>query len=240
MADRHDDGEPAAAAYRDRFGTEISRSGRFFYSVIRGAIAVACRVWFRLEIVGREHVPATGAFIMAPVHRSNLDTPVISAITTRRLRYMGKESLWKTRFGAWFFTSLGGFPVERGTADRTALRACQAVLERGEPLVMFPEGTRRFGPVVEPENMHDGPAFVASRAKVPILPVGIGGSERAMPKHATWVRPRKMSIVIGPPIPAPAGTDGGRTPRRAVAETTERLRVEVQHLFDEAQRIAGA
>ena len=229
-----------ADGYRDRFGTEISRSGRFFYALIRGAIHLFSRLWFRLEIVGQEHIPASGPFNVAPVHRSNLDTPVISAITHRRLRYMGKESLWKTRFGAWFFTSLGGFPVERGTADRNALRACQAVLERGEPLVMFPEGTRQFGPVVQPELMHDGPAFVASRAKAPILPVGIGGSERAMPKHGKFVRPTKMTIVIGPLIPAPAGTDGGRTPRRAIAETTEQLRSEIQRLFDEAQRRAGA
>jgi 1-acyl-sn-glycerol-3-phosphate acyltransferase len=231
--------ESSSAAYRERYGTEISRSGRFFYAVIRGAIHGASRLWFRLEIVGREHVPATGGVIVAPVHRSNLDTPVISAITTRRLRYMGKESLWKTRFGAWFFTSLGGFPVERGTADRAALRSCQAVLERGEPLVMFPEGTRQSGPVVEPGRMHDGPAFVAGRTGAPILPIGIGGSERAMPKHAKWIRPRKMTIVIGPPIPAPQGTEGGRPSRRAVAETTETLRVEVQRLFDEAQRRAG-
>jgi hypothetical protein len=61
-----------------------------------------------------------------------------------------------------------------------------------------------------------------------------------MPKHARWVRPKKMTIVIGPPIPPPSGADGARTPRRAIAETTERLRVEVQRLFDEAQRLAGA
>ena len=130
----------------------------------------------------RAHAPRTAAYVLAPVHRSYMDTPISSCLTRRRLRFMGKDTLWKRRLAAWLLSALGGFPVTRGTADREALRRCIAVLEAGEPLVLFPEGERKSGPVVQP--MFDGAAYVALQAGVPIVPVGIGGSERVMPKGA--------------------------------------------------------
>ena len=83
-------------------------------------------------------MPTAGGFILAPVHRSNLDTPIAASVTTRPLRYMGKDTLWRSnRFFAWVLSALGGFPVVRGTADREALRRCQVILETGQPLVLF-------------------------------------------------------------------------------------------------------
>jgi 1-acyl-sn-glycerol-3-phosphate acyltransferase len=157
--------------------------------------------------------------------------------TSRRLRFLGKESLWNSRFAGRFLTIVGGFPVERGTADRAALRACQEVLERGEPMVMFPEGTRRHGPVVLAEEMHAGPAFVAVRAGVPIVPMGIAGTDHAMPGGSAFIRPTKVFLVIGEPIRPPVLE--GRVPRRVVEEFTEELRQQMQVVFDEAQRLAG-
>ena len=72
------------------------------------------KLYFRVEVVGRENFPKTGGVIVSSSHRSNLDTPIICVITQRRLRYMGKESLWKSKFGGWFLTSLGGFPGDAG------------------------------------------------------------------------------------------------------------------------------
>ena len=85
----------------------------------------------------------------------------------------------------------------------------------GKPVVLFPEGTRRSGPVIEVH--HDGAAFVASQAGVPIVPVGIGGSERALPKGKALPRPVKIHILIGEPLlPVPVA-EGARHPsRRAV------------------------
>lgn len=220
-----------------RSGEELSALQRFFYDVIRAAIAGAARLYFRLEVVGAEHIPAEGAFVLAPSHRSNLDTPLIAALTRRRLRYMGKESLWKTRASGWFFTGLGGFPVQRGAADREALRVALEVVARGEPLAMFPEGTRQQGP--EMRHLHDGPAYVASRAGVPVVPVGLAGTEGAMPKGARWIRPVKMVFVVGPPVAPPEPGARGRVPRRAVRELTEQLRDAIQEAFDEARARAG-
>ena len=135
--------------------------GRILYRVLWSMVLALCKVLFRLRVEGKENFPP-GPFILSPVHRSFIDTPIAGMATSRRLRFMGKESLWENRPLGAFLTVLGGFPVERGTADRTALRAATDVLALGEPLVMFPEGTRRTGDRVRRDDMLDGPAFVAA------------------------------------------------------------------------------
>jgi 1-acyl-sn-glycerol-3-phosphate acyltransferase len=214
-----------------------TRLERTAYGAIRGAFALLAKPYFRLEIHGREHVPTHGPFVLAPVHRSNLDFILVSAVTRTRMRYMGKASIWKWRWGGKFVSMLGAFPVHRGSADREALRACLEVIENGEPLVMFPEGTRRSGPVVE--NLFDGPAYIAARAGAPLVPVGIGGSDKAMPVGAKFIRPHRIVLVVGAPIAPPRGDGTGRVRRRVVRELTERLRTSVQALYDEARRLAG-
>ncbi len=209
---------------------------RAIYSFIRSLIFGAAKVLGRVEVHGREHVPA-GAFVLAPVHRSNIDFALASLVTNRRLRYMTKDSVWKSKPLGRFVSFMGGFPVSRGAADREALRTCIDVIEAGEPLVMFPEGTRRSGPVVE--ELFDGPAYVAAKTQVPILPVGIGGSEAMMPKGSKLVRPSKLVIVVGEPLEPPAPSEGGRVSRRAVKQLTDQLRADVQKLFDDAQSRAG-
>jgi 1-acyl-sn-glycerol-3-phosphate acyltransferase len=102
---------------------------------------------------------------------------------------------------------------------------------------MFPEGQRRTGDVVE--DLFDGTAFVAAKTGVPIVPVGIGGSERMMPKGAKFLKRTQLVMVVGDPIPAPARTDKGRVPRTAVRDLTETLGRELQRLYDEAQKLAA-
>ena len=99
--------------------------------------------------MGRENVPKSGAYIIAPVHRSYVDTLLSGYVTRRRVRYMAKEEMFANRWAAKLFCSFGGFAVRRGAPDREALRVCEQVLAIGEPLVLFPEGTRRSGPVLE-------------------------------------------------------------------------------------------
>jgi 1-acyl-sn-glycerol-3-phosphate acyltransferase len=218
-------------------GEEMSLVQRVFYRLVRAVVVFIARTYFRVKVIGGDRIPATGAFIVSPVHRSNLDTPVIAAVSRRRLRYMGKESLWKSRFGGWFLTTAGGFPVQRGSADRDALRAGREVLDRGEPLVLFPEGTRQFGPEVQP--LFHGAAYLACRTGAPIIPVGIGGSEAAMPKGSKMVYPRKLTLVVGEPLFPPPPAESGRVPRQAVTALTEQLSDAIQVLFDQAQELAG-
>lgn len=231
---------PVAAATARVEAVDIhppTRLERSAYGAIRGAFALLAKPYFRLEIRGREHMPTHGPFVLAPVHRSNLDFILVSALTRTRMRYMGKASIWKWKWGGKFVAMLGAFPVHRGSADREALRTCLEVIENGEPLVMFPEGTRRSGPVVE--DLFDGPAYIAARTGAPLVPVGIGGSDQAMPVGSRLIRPHKVVLVVGEPIAPPPGDGSGRVRRRVVRELTEQLRVSVQALYDEARRLAG-
>lgn len=203
------------------------------YAVVRGIVAGFCRLFWRLRIEGAEHIPTAGAYVVAPVHRSNIDTLVVAAITRRRLRYMGKASLWKVKPAGRLFSALGAFPVNRGTADREALRRCIEVVQNGEPLVVFPEGTRQTGPTVQP--LFEGAAYVASRAGIPVIPVGIGGSEGAMPKGSKTIRPVRVRIVIGEPMHPALPGPSGRAPRSSVHHLTEELAGRLQELFDQAE-----
>ena len=214
-----------------------SRIALVWYAFARALVELVCRVYWRVEIRGRENVPSGGPFVIAPVHRSNIDTLLAGCVTRRRIRFMGKDSLWKYRWSGALFSSLGAFPVHRGTPDREALRICEQALRGGEPVVLFPEGTRQSGPEVKP--LFEGAAFVAARANVPIVPVGIGGSEWAMPKGSKKIMPVKVVIIVGEPIPAPERPESGRVSRKAVAETSERLHSVLQGLFDEALAAAG-
>lgn len=214
-----------------------TRGTRISYGLVRGLILVVAKLFGQVSVIGADKVPSEGAFVLAPVHRSNVDFALASLVTERPMRYMGKDSIWKSKLLGRFVSMLGAFPVHRGTADRDALRACTDIVEGGSPLVMFPEGTRCSGPVVE--ELFDGTAFVAARAGVPILPVGIGGSEAMMPKGAKFLHRSKLVLVVGDPIPAPERTEQGRMPRSAVAGLTVRLHDELQDLFDDAQSLAG-
>jgi 1-acyl-sn-glycerol-3-phosphate acyltransferase len=86
--------------------------------------------------------------------------------------------------------------------------------------------------------MFEGAAYVATKTGAPIIPVGIGGSEPAMPKGAKFIKPVRCQLVIGPPL-YPEAIEGGKAPRRAVRELNERLQAELQRLFDDAQKKAG-
>ena len=212
-----------------------TRLERTSYAIARLLALGLAKLWFRVEIRGAERLPAH-PFVLAPVHRSNIDFLLASFVTRPRMRYMGKASIWKWKAPGRFFSMLGAFPVHRGSADRESLRTCTRVIENGESLVMFPEGSRRSGPVVD--ELFDGAAYVAARTGVPLVPVGIGGSEAAMPPGAKLIKPRKVALVVGDPVVVPRGDGSGRVPRRVVRELTVELHGAMQRVFDEARKIA--
>jgi len=209
---------------------------RVAYSLVRNLLLVLCKLWFRVSVSGREHLPRSGPYIIAPVHRSNIDTPLSAFVTRRRVRFMGKDSLWKQKQIGAFLSLLGGFPVTRGTADLEALKRCVSVLDAGEPLVMFPEGTRQSGPTLHP--LFEGPAYVALKRGVPIVPVGIGGSERVMRKGSKMIWPHKCHVTIGEAISVEHG-GSGRVDRERMTQITAELAARLQVVFDDARRRSG-
>ena len=209
---------------------------RIAYSLVRNLLFILSKLWFRVSVSGREHLPRSGPYIIAPVHRSNIDTPLSSFVTPRRVRFMGKDSLWKQKQIGVFLSLLGGFPVSRGTADLEALKRCVSVLDAGEPLVMFPEGTRQSGPKLHP--LFEGPAYVALKRGVPIVPVGIGGSERVMRKGSKMIWPHKCHVTVGAPIAVEHG-GSGRVDRERMTQITAQLSAALQSVFDDARHRAG-
>ena len=207
------------------------------YQTVRGIVTTFNRTWCRMSVEGKEHIPKTGAFLLTPVHRSILDTPIASGVTWRRMRFMGADKYWRVGWFGRLLTALGGFPVTRGSADREALKRCITLLQNGQPLVLFPEGERKTGPTVFP--LFDGATYVAVKAGVPIVPVGIGGSERAMPKGARFIYPRKVHVVVGPPIPPPSSANA-KEQRQAARDLSQQLHSELQRLLDLAlARVEG-
>ncbi|MEN3314975.1 MAG: 1-acyl-sn-glycerol-3-phosphate acyltransferase [Acidimicrobiaceae bacterium] len=211
---------------------------RALYGVVRAFVNLVCRTYWRATYDGLDNIPTTGAFVLAPVHRSFIDFGLVAAVSKRRVRYMGKDSLWKVKWFGSFISALGAFPVRRGAADREALRRCIDIIGSGEPIVLFPEGTRQSGPAVK--ELFEGAAYVAIRTGIPIVPVGIGGSERALKKGERLPRPVKVHVVIGPPLVPPPPKPSGHPSRSALKQLTADLHAELQRLFDQATAKAEA
>ena len=227
---------PASAPGRHQeFAIEPTR--KVGYRILRRIFTLLLGAWFRPQVVGREHVPAAGPVILAPVHRSFADFGFAAFCTDRKLFFMAKDSLWKKRRLGQLLLYVGAFPVHRESADREALQRAEEVLNRGQCLVLFPEGTRREGPAIE--NLMEGAAFLAARTGAPIVPIGIGGTDLSMPKGATIPKPYTIHVVIGPPISPPARTGGGRVSRSAVHAASGQLVDELQAVYDEAKAKTG-
>ncbi|MDE0496621.1 MAG: lysophospholipid acyltransferase family protein [Acidimicrobiaceae bacterium] len=221
---------PAGVELRDR---PINMA---VYRIMKYAIWGVFRAWNRISVDGLEHLP-DGPCVWVPNHRSYIDTPIHAAIPAR-MRVMGKDSMWKYRFPGWLFTTIGCFPVNRDAPDRAALRTALDALTHGDgPVVMFGEGERKDGPRVLP--LMDGPVYLAARAQVPIVPVGIGGTAAAMPRGAKFMYPRRIKFIVGEPMDPPPLGPSGRASRRAIRELTEELRERIQALYDQAQAAVG-
>ncbi|MCP5029697.1 MAG: 1-acyl-sn-glycerol-3-phosphate acyltransferase, partial [Actinomycetia bacterium] len=121
------------------------RSSLVFYRFVRASIALILNPWLRLSSQNAEILDRPGAVILAPVHRSHLDSALIATQTQRRIRALGKQSLFTTPGVSWVCAALGAIPVKRGKADRDALAAARSLLDRGETMVVFPEGGRKYG-----------------------------------------------------------------------------------------------
>ena len=204
---------------------------RAFYAVARLIMLGLFRAIWDVQIEGARHVPSQGPYILAPVHRNNIDTVLAGLIKPRRPHYLAKASLWTYRPAGWLFSVLGGFPIQREARDLEALRRCVRVLQSGEPLVVFPEGTRRSGPTIG--ALEDGAAYLSLRTGTPIVPVGIGGSELALPKGSAMPRRVKINLVVGEALPVEHS--GTRIPRHEMGALSERLRIVLQDLLDQAE-----
>ena len=121
------------------------KSSMWIYRFVRRSIIVVLFRYFKVRHRGAEHLDTAGAVIVAPIHRSNLDAPLIAGVGHRRMRALAKEALFSNRPGAAFMAALGAFPVQRGGIDRDAMQAAKKILLNGEQMIIFPRAAVRAG-----------------------------------------------------------------------------------------------
>jgi len=166
------------------------------YWTLRAILVPFFLVYFRLQRIGREHLPRSGPLLLAANHRSFLDPFVIGTLVRRPVYYMAKRELFEKRWQAWILNALGAFPVDRGAGDADAMATARVILERGDCVVVFPEGTRvRPGPLGEPRR---GLGRLALETGAPVAPVAVIGSEDV--RRGWRIRPRKVRIRVGRPL----------------------------------------
>jgi 1-acyl-sn-glycerol-3-phosphate acyltransferase len=182
---------------------------------------------FRLEVLGAEHVPRTGAVLLAGNHTGFVDGPLVFLVAPRPTALLAKSEIF-VRGGQRAFGWLGLIPVHRGAADRDALRAGLAVLASGGALAVFPEGTRGTGQL---EKVNDGLAYLALRSGARVVPVAVLGTRDAWPRGPLVPRTRtRVQVVFGAPVTV--DVEGDPRSRRTVAAAAEQLRVAlVTHLL---------
>jgi len=185
------------SAFRER---SLARGvNPLLYRTVRAVLLPFFLLYFRLERIGREHVPGSGPVLLAANHRSFLDPFVIGALTKRPVYYIAKRELFERRWQAWLLNGLGAFPVDRGRGDEHAMATARTILERGDCVVIFPEGTRvRPGPLGQP---HRGVGRLALQTGARVVPVAVMGTEDV--RRGWRIRPRKVTLRCGPPLGFP-------------------------------------
>jgi 1-acyl-sn-glycerol-3-phosphate acyltransferase len=163
------------------------------YWLARAILVPFFLLYFRLARLGREHIPSSGPVLLAANHRSFLDPFVIGALTRRPVYYMAKRELFDRRWLAWLLNGLGAFPVDRGRGDEDAMVTARTILERGDCVVIFPEGTRvRPGPLGHP---HRGVGRLALQTGARVVPIAVMGTEDV--RRGWRIRPRKVTLRCG-------------------------------------------
>jgi 1-acyl-sn-glycerol-3-phosphate acyltransferase len=193
----NDVAEPPAPERLDGHLTPLIRS------VALGARAITSAIT-RVRVEGAiDDIPKDGPVILAANHASNADAVILGAWLTerlgRRIHWLGKKEMFDWPIVGWVFRNGGVHPVDRASADVDAFRLAERVLEEGHVLMIFPEGTR--SPTGALQKPKDGLAMIALRSGAPIVPIGIGNTDRVWPKGRTLPRPGgNATMRIGHPF----------------------------------------
>jgi 1-acyl-sn-glycerol-3-phosphate acyltransferase len=198
----------------------------WLYHFGRVLVGTSFRLFTRLQVRGKENVPPKGALLVVANHLNFNDPPLLGATLGRQVVFMAKEELFRSRPLAWFLGRLGSFPVYRGRLDRKAIRQSALVLAEGRVLVMFPEATRSKDARLQPA--FPGSALFASRHGVPVLPVGIIGTEKLRGLGFVFRRPR-ITVNIGQPFYLPSS--GGKLSKEERAAHTELIMRRIAELL---------
>ena len=181
------------------------------YTIVKGLLKLIFTVVLRLKIEGRENIPKDGPLVIASNHLSLLDPPVLGTAATRKIHFMAKEELFVPVLGT-IYKILGAFPVRRGGADRAAIKHGIEILESGNVLAIFPEGTR--SKTGELGKAQPGALMMASKVKATIVPACIIGTDY---KRHGRIWP-KVTVRFGKPMPFPEGAEVNKEFLHAMTE----------------------
>jgi 1-acyl-sn-glycerol-3-phosphate acyltransferase len=191
----------------------------------RGLIRVLVFPFGGWKVRGRDNVPASGPFLVVSNHLHIADPPVIAASMPLKCVLMAKADLWESGWSRFWVSNFGAFPVRRGGVDREALHLAEEWIKRGVSLIMFPEGTR--SPDGTMKTALPGAVLIATRLNMPIIPVGITGSDKLKNlKRAFWHHP-KITVNIGKPFTLPPVN--GKLTKEKRQELT---RIMMEHVAD--------
>jgi 1-acyl-sn-glycerol-3-phosphate acyltransferase len=169
------------------------------YWLVRAILQPFFHLYFRLSRIGREHIPQEGPVIFACNHRSFLDPFVIGVMVRRPIYFVAKKELFRQRLLGWVLNSLGAFPIDRGAGDVGAMETARQILERGDCVLIFPEGTRtRPGGLGSPKR---GVGRLALETGAPVVPIAVIGTEKV--RKGLRIRPHKVRIRAGRPLRFP-------------------------------------
>jgi 1-acyl-sn-glycerol-3-phosphate acyltransferase len=184
------------------------------------------RLLFRGRTEGVDNVPRQGAFVVVANHGSHLDPPLLNHAIGRPVAFMAKQELFQVPLLGSLIRGCGAYPVARGAGDRHALRLATERLAQGWATGVFIDGTRQTdGRVNNPQH---GAALLAARAGVPLLPVALINSHRALGKGQTSLRMVPIHIRIGHLLPPPASRR-----REDLEATTLSCQMAINHLLDQ-------
>jgi 1-acyl-sn-glycerol-3-phosphate acyltransferase len=169
---------------------------RPLYALVRGIVTPLFRAYFRMHVAGADKVPAEGAAIVVPNHKSFWDSFFIGVCVRRQLRFMGKTELFQGPWGR-LLVRLGAFPVRRGEADQDAIETARTILRQGGLLALFPEGTR----VRDPERLghpRRGAGRLALESGAPLIPCAITGTDHLF--VGPLAKPKRVQVAFSDPI----------------------------------------
>ena len=184
------------------------------YWTVRAAFQPAFHVGLAMRRLHRERIPARGPVILASNHRSFLDPFLIACLLPRPVYFVAKRELFGIAPIAWILGALGAFPIDRGRSDEEAMATAREILERGDVVVIFPEGTRvRPGPLGTPRR---GVGRLALQTGAPVVPVAVFGTEDV--RKGVVFRPRRVALSCGEPLRFPRVADPSPQLAKAVTD----------------------
>lgn len=164
----------------------------FLSRIIAWAIFKIC---FRYRVKYAKHFPKRGPFIIASNHLSFLDPLAVGIAVKGRVSFLAREDLFKNGLFNFWATKVEAIPIRRARFDLSAIKGSLSKLNEGKIVALFPEGTRsNDGSMQQPKG---GVGFLAVKAKVPIVPVLIKGSDKVLPRHSIFIRLKSIEVRVG-------------------------------------------